>query len=61
MKAATLCIGAGFHAACNKETLGAGRLMAEAVNREIVRGAARAKDLIESMMKSFYVINEEVG
>jgi hypothetical protein len=35
--------------------------MADAVNRETVRGAARAKDLIESMMRSFNVADKEVG
>jgi hypothetical protein len=42
---------AGFHADCNKEAGRAGRLIAELVNRETARGAERAKDLIDSMMK----------
>lgn len=46
------CVLVGFHAACNKETGRADCVRsAEDVNLETVRGAARAKDLIESMLK----------
>ena len=61
-KAAAYCVLAGIHADCNKE---AGRaecaLNAEAVNREAVRGTARAKDLIESIVERWVVMYEVDG
>jgi hypothetical protein len=59
-KAAAHCVFAGFQADCNKETE-AGRLIAEAVNRETVRGAARAMDLIESILKAGDKMIEDGG
>lgn len=60
--AAAYCVLAGFHADCNKETGRAdGLLMAEAVNRETVRGAARAKDLTESIANRWIVVYEVDG
>lgn len=63
-KAAAHCVLAGFHADCSKET---GRVdcvrSVEAANRETVRGAARAKDLIESILKDcdgIIILMEEV-
>jgi len=56
-KAAALCVLDGFHADCNKETgRAAGRLIADALNRETVRGAARANDLMESMMRDMVMM-----
>jgi hypothetical protein len=59
-KAAAHCVLAGFQADCNKETE-VGRLIAEAVNRDTVRGAARAKDLIESILAVGGTIDEDCG
>ena len=51
-KAAACCVLVGFHADCSKETGRAeGLLIAAAVYRETERGAARANDLIDSIMK----------
>ena len=59
-KAAAHCVFAGFQADCNKE-IEVGRLIAEAVNRETVRGAARAMDLIESILKAGGTMIEDCG
>lgn len=56
-KAAAYCVRAGLHADCNKE---AGRAdlvrSAEVLNLEIFLGAARAKDLIENILKDWDVM-----
>ena len=50
--AAVICDCAGFHDDCRSvEGRAVGRRMAEAVRRETARGAARAKDLMESMLE----------
>lgn len=51
-KAAAHCVCAGLHAECNKEAgLADCVRRAEVLNREIVLGAARAKDLIENILR----------
>ncbi len=53
-KAAANCVRAGLNADCSREVcLKAGLLIAGPANRETVLGAARAKDLMESMMRRY--------
>ncbi len=60
-KAAAHCFRAGLHADCTKET---GRadcvLRAAVVNRGTARGAARGKDLIESILRSIAGMTEMI-
>jgi hypothetical protein len=63
-KAAVYCSGDGFHVDCNKANGRATGLRTEEdVMRETVRGAERAKDLMESMMKDCDIMTkmDELG
>jgi hypothetical protein len=54
------CVLAGFHVDCNKEVLAEDCLAMEAESRETVRGAERANDLRENMVKDVMIL-EEIG
>ena len=58
-KAAVYCSGAGFHVDCNKEKgRDTGRRIEEVVRRETARGAERANDLMDSMMKGWITVTK---
>lgn len=60
--AAVYCSGDGFHVDCSSANGRATGLKTEEdVRRETARGAERAKDLMESMMKDWYVMRKVDG